>query len=650
MAPTSLREAAAAHGMASAEVTSTPSLRCAPASPSEGASALGSGPARSDVGAMRLAGWAVLLAAITGLAACADWKPRQGRTFDRIDRELTASPDQRKGAPPPDAVAQALLPPVVVEMPKLDGKPIEPRFDLSVVNAPAAQVFLSIVSGTRYGMVVHPQVKETISIALRDVTVMEALDTIRELYGYDFKVNGTRILVQPPSIQTRVFQINYLMSQRRGRSDVRVSSGAISDNVGTGATGLPGSVQPQPSIPGSIPGQTQPQAAVGSRVITTNDTDMWKELTEALKAIVGAEAGRQVVLSPQSGVILVRGMPAELRAVEDYLRATRVVIERQVMLEAKIIEVELSDGYQAGVNWSAFRTGDNSRFAGGVISPGSTLTTSGGLSAPTARAPDGTILANALLTSNPAAPGILATGTAAAGTLFGLAFQTGNFAALLSFLETQGNLQVLSSPRIAALNNQKAVLKVGNDEFFVTNITTTTLTSIAGGTTQSPSIAVQPFFSGVALDITPQIDEHNQVILHVHPSVSSVVEKTKNIDLGTSGNFKLPLASSTISETDTVVRVTDGNIVAIGGLMRESTRRNRSGVPGLSRLPLLGGLFRANGNSALKSELVILIKTTIIRSDDSWQKDLDDTRERIRGLGGADRSSADSIWGEGRSK
>jgi len=540
----------------------------------------------------------------------------------------------------------------VVEMPKIDGKPIEPRFDLSVVNAPAAQVFLSIVSGTRYGMVVHPQVKETISIALRDVTVMEALDTIRELYGYDFKVSGTRILVQPPSIQTRVFQVNYLMSQRRGRSDVRVSSGAISDNVGitgTGTAGIPGSVQPLPSIPGSIPGQQQ-QAAVGSRVITTNDTDMWKELTEALKAIVGTEPGRQVVLSPQSGVILVRGMPAELRAVEDYLRATRVVIERQVMLEAKIIEVQLSDGYQAGVNWSAFRTGDNSRLATGVIGPGASLTTSGTLSAPTARAPDGTILANSAITSNPAAPGILATGTAAAGTLFGLAFQTGNFAALLTFLETQGNLQVLSSPRIAALNNQKAVLKVGNDEFFVTNVTTTTLTSIAGGTTQSPSIAVQPFFSGVALDITPQIDENNQVILHVHPSVSSVVEKTKNIDLGTSGNFRLPLASSTISETDTVVRVQDGNIVAIGGLMRESTQRNRSGVPGLSRLPVVGTLFRANGNAALKSELVILIKTTIIHSDDSWQKDLDETRQRFRAFDGAEKTGADPVWSERRAK
>jgi MSHA biogenesis protein MshL len=337
--------------------------------------------------------------------------------------------------------------------------------------------------------------------------------------------------------------------------------------------------------------------------------------------------------------------------VEDYLRATRLVIERQVMLEAKIIEVELSDGYQAGVNWSAFTDNSNGRFAGGVIQPGSNLSTQGQLNAPTARAPDGTILGNSLLSGNPAAPGTLTTGAGVPGTLFGLAFQTGNFATLLSFLQTQGNLQVLSSPRIAALNNQKAVLKVGNDEFFVTNVTTTTLTSVAGGTTQSPSITVQPFFSGVALDVTPQIDENNQIILHVHPSVSNVVEKTKNIDLGTSGQFKLPLASSTISETDTIVRVSDGNIVAIGGLMRESTQRNRSGVPGASNLPVVGNAFRSTANQARKSELVILIKPTVIQGDASWQQDLEQVRGRIQSMDRLDsQSNTNSMWGDGRSR
>jgi MSHA biogenesis protein MshL len=189
---------------------------------------------------------------------------------------------------------------------------------------------------------------------------------------------------------------------------------------------------------------------------------------------------------------------------------------------------------------------------------------------------------------------------------------------------------------------------VGNDEFFVTNVTTTTLTNAAGGTTQSPSIVVQPFFSGVALDVTPQIDENNQIILHIHPSVSTVVEKSKNIDLGTSGNFRLPLASSTISETDTVVRVNDGNIVAIGGLMREATQRTRSGVPGLANAPVVGGAFRSSANAARKSELVILLKPTVITGDAAAAQDLQDIRTRLQAYEAADGPDGASLWGDGK--
>ncbi|MCU0869442.1 MAG: secretin N-terminal domain-containing protein, partial [Burkholderiales bacterium] len=576
------------------------------------------------------------------VAACAPNAPRQGRTLDAIDRELERGLSERVTAPVPDSVSRALLPPITVEMPRADGRPVEPRFDLSVANAPAPQVFMAMASGTRFSMVVHPQVKDLITVSLKDVTLADALETLRDLHGFEYRIQGNRILVQPPSLQTKVFQVNYLMSQRRGRSDVRITSGAISDVVnpgiggqgGIGGVGGIGGTVPlanTPVAPGTLPpGGIANQSLVGSRITTTNDTDFWKELTDALKSIIGTDNGRQVVVSPQSGVVVVRAMPAELRGVDDYLRATRLVLERQVMLEAKIIEVELADGFQAGINWAAFRAGDNQRLSAGVIQPGSTLQTNGDLVTPTARAPDGSILGSSNITASPGSPGNLATGVGTPGTLFGLAFQTANFASLLSFLQTQGNLSVLSSPRIAALNNQKAVLKVGTDEFFVTNVVTTTLTSAAGGAAQSPTINVQPFFSGVALDVTPQIDDTGQIILHVHPSVSNVVEKTKNIDLGTSGNFRLPLASSTISETDTIVRVGDANIVAIGGLMRESTQRNRSGVPGLANAPVVGNAFRSTASAARKSELVILIKPTIVQGDLTWQKDLEDIRTRLQ--------------------
>ncbi|MBI3529794.1 MAG: pilus (MSHA type) biogenesis protein MshL [Betaproteobacteria bacterium] len=561
------------------------------------------------------------------LGACATMTPT-GTTYDSAKKEMSNASRLRQSTPQSEDVGRALLPPLTVEMPKVDGRPIEPRFDLAVNNAPAGQVFMAIVSGTRYSMVVHPGVKDQISVNLRDVTVFEALDTIREVYGYEYKMQGNRILIEPLSLQTRVYQVNYLMSQRKGKTEVRVTSGALTDSSSTtGATAQPGTTS------GTGASTT---ALESSRISTTSNNDFWAEIDAALRAIVGKEGGRIVVMSPQAGVIVVRALPSELRGVAEFLKTMQVVIERQVMLEAKIIEVQLSDSHQTGVNWAAFSQGANSRLAGGVLGPGGTLTPSGTISAFTSRNPDGTVSSSSLLSSDPAAPGVISAGLGTPGSLFGLAFQTSNFAALISFLETQGNLQVLSSPRIATLNNQKAVLKVGTDEFFVTNITTTT-TNVGTSSTQSPTITVSPFFSGVALDVTPQIDENNQIILHIHPSVSSVIEKTKNIDLGTAGSFRLPLASSTISESDTIVRVSNSNIVAIGGLMKETTTRDSSGVPVLGTLPVVGNLFSSKSRSVTKSELVILLKPTVIENDATWRQDILDAKERIDAYERSDR-------------
>src|SRR5258708_10942167 len=248
------------------------------------------------------------------------------------------------------------------------------------------------------------------------------------------------------------------------------------------------------------------------------------------------------------------------------------------MLEAKIIQVTLSSEYQAGINWAIF----NRNIGVGQLSSSAGIATQ--------RAPRGTPIGTGIagsgLSANTGGRSIsAAAGSFAAsnpaGAVFGLALQTGSFAALLTFLESQGNVQVLSSPRIATLNNQKAVLKVGTDEFFVTNVSTTTVTTGSASQT-SPSVTVQPFFSGIVLDVTPQIDEASNVILHIHPAVSEVTESTRTVNLG-GGNpsITLPLAKSTVSETDTIVRVSDGNIVAIGGPLRLSARDHSCGIPRL---------------------------------------------------------------------
>ena len=218
--------------------------------------------------------------------------------------------------------------------------------------------------------------------------------------------------------------------------------------------------------------------------------------------------------------------------------------------------------------------------------------------------------------------------------LLGIAFTTSGFNGLLAFLETQGAVQVLSSPRVAAINNQKAVLRVGTDDFFITNISTTTVASASGNVT-TPTITVQPFFSGIALDVTPQIDEDGMVTMHVRPSVSEVTERTRIVNLGTLGSFTLPLASSNVNETDTVVRVQDGYIVAIGGLMQQRQSNGRSQVPGAGDLPVVGNLVKRTEKSLDKRELVFLIKPTVIKSDAQWRDDIAATDARMRNLDGA---------------
>ena len=557
-----------------------------------------------------------LLIALTGVLAtgCATHQKAPGATFDRIGQEMQGAVNTKsKGVD--EALSQAMMPPMQLDLPE-SAKSVEPKFDLAVSNAPAAQVFMALVSGTRYSMLVAPEVAGNVTVNLKSVTVREALETLRELYGYEFKLQGTRIFIQPNTLQTRLFQINYLAGKRQGQSDIRVSSGSLmmqSSNSGSTSNS-------SNSSNSSASGTTviQPSAQIS----TTQDSDFWNDLNKALMSIVGSADGRAVIVNGGSGVVLIKAFPADLRNVENYLKMTQLVVERQVMLEAKILEVGLSEEFQAGVNWSSFGSGGkNSRYAVGAVNSGTTLNTSGAITS------DG-------LSITPGSLGSVAASTLGKG-MFGLALQTANFAALLNFLETQGNVQVLSSPRIATINNQKAVLKVGTDDYYVTGVTSSSSTSNSNGSTtpSAPTINLQPFFSGISLDVTPQIDGENNVVLHVHPSISTVTEKQKVVNLGTQiGTYTLPLASSTVNETDSIVRVQDGNIVAIGGLMKQKQSSDANGLPGTTASSGWGLLLGARNSVLEKSELVILIKPTIIRNDSSWKDDLIDTQGRVQQL------------------
>lgn len=522
------------------------------------------------------------------------------------DKKLTHTPAQ------PPADVEASLFPGLMQAPQPIPHQDEQLFDISVSNVPAREFFLGLVAGTDYNVVVHPDVSGEITLNLQRVTIPVVMQIAQDVYGYEYDKTDYGYQVLPARLRSRIFQVNYLNMQRGGTSQTRVSSGQVTQVPTDGGDSDDGT--------DDTGGAGQDGAVTGTEINTTQPlTTFWEEIRDSIRSILGDAPGRSVVVNQQSGIIVVRAMPQELREIEKFLNTTEDVANRQVILEAKILEVVLDDGYQAGINWSAVASSGNKSLTAAQVGGGNELA---GVGDSSGRSP---IAGNALNLQNAAFNTFAGATAAAFGGVFSLALEISNFTAFIEFLETQGNVQVLSSPRVATLNNQKAVIKVGTDEFFVTNISTTSTTGTAV-TSTTPDVDLTPFFSGIALDVTPQISEQGDVILHVHPSVSEVTEKTKDISVGTgtsADTLTLPLALSTVRESDSVIRARSGQVVVIGGLMRSQIRRN-SAAP-----PVMGDMLGHKRDSARKTELVILLKPIVVESPGTWNQMLQQTGKHL---------------------
>ncbi|HEB93664.1 MAG TPA: pilus (MSHA type) biogenesis protein MshL [Gammaproteobacteria bacterium] len=579
-----------------------------------------------------------VLVAVLVLGACANNPPRTGAVGEEIGQSLADSQAQNAAletvrAQPPAAVSAALLPPLNVQLSGLGQEPVQRRFDITVDRVLARTFFMSLVKDTPYNMVTPPDMEGRISLSLKNVTLDEVMATVHEVYGYEYRRNAGGYEILTTALRSKIFKVDYLNVQRKGRSRVRVSSGQVSaagnrNNRSSGA-GSSGASS-------SNAGQRQIEAVSGSEMDTRTQSDFWAELRDALEAIVGSEGGRKIVLNAHSGIIVVRARPGELRAVEQYLQDTQAVVQRQVILEAKILEVELKDGFQSGINWAAMGSNGTDGIAGGQFGGGRIFS-------------DGrSNLAGLSDVLNPSNPDAIGAAVASAfGGVFGMRLTSGNFTAFLEFLESQGDVHVLSSPRVSTVNNQKAVIKVGTDEFFVTDVNTNSQL-YAGSSTSNQTFNVEftPFFSGVALDVTPQIDDDGFVTLHIHPSVSDVQEKIKQIDFSDTDSLRVPMAVSTIRESDSIVRARSGQVVVIGGLMQNISRDNTASVPLLGDLPLVGRLFRHQQKSVVKSELVILLRPLVVDNGQVWDDELQRIGERFGELDTLTRLNVQSGDGE----
>lgn len=512
----------------------------------------------------------------------------------RADKKITAKQNSRHLVLP-KSINKALMPALPGQMSSQPGSPntaitsnMDQRFDIAVNNVPAKDFFMGLVKGTKYNMTVNPQVTGMITLDLKNVSIPEVMDTARDVYGYEYQSTAYGYQVYPRQLETRIFSVNYLDINRNGNSQTSIQSAGITrsstSNAATGAT-------------------TESAKSAGSTVETISKTDFWKELKDNLDITVGDKNGHSVVINPESGMVIVRAYPDELRSVAKYLDGIQNHMGREVLIEAQIIEVELDAEYQSGINWKLLSFNQGTDFTAPAAAG----------SAPNLQVPNNI---------NPELNNIFIFSPSSGGA----------FSSFIKLLSSQGIVHVLSTPRISTTNNQKALIKVGQDKFFVTNVTSNTTTGTSSSTSQN--VELTPFFSGIALDVTPQIDEDNGVTLHIHPVISKVTQDRQTFTVN--GQLEdLPLAKSDVRESDSVVSAKSGQIIIIGGLMSKSSNEYDASTPGTEKFKYLRGLFRSTDKDAVKSELVILLKPQVVDSSGKvWSRNLQDSAKAFNGLKG----------------
>lgn len=498
--------------------------------------------------------------------------------------------EQRQATP--DISNQEILNSLLPSEDATEPEIIEDRFDVSVKNIDARNFLLGLVDSTPFNMVVSPEVDTQISLQLKNVTVSEVLSAIERIYPLMIERKDNLIFVSSAETMTVVYPVDYLNLVREGKSHTAIAGQTIA--AGGDQSGGNNSSGGNNNRGGNSSGGNQNNVSLlnSSEINTESKTNFWEELKNSLNLIVQGEEKANVVVSPHAGIVVVRALPRTQRLIKEYLGVTQQNLDRQVILEAKIIEVTLADGFQSGIDWTKVNTSSD----GDVVTFGQ----------------QGQVL------MTPASDFPL-------NGIFSLLYQGTSFDAAIDLLQSQGDVQVLSSPRVSTVNNQKAVIKVGSDEFFVTDVSTTTVTGTSTATT--PDVTLTPFFSGISLDVTPQINRQGEIVLHIHPVVSEIEDQRKTLTLG-QDQFTLPLALTNIRESDSIVRTKDQQVIVIGGLMQNRIQTDVTSTPLLGDIPVVGNIFKQTRESMVKSELVILLRANLVDKNFN-QRELQKIKKRF---------------------
>jgi MSHA biogenesis protein MshL len=516
-----------------------------------------------------------------------------------------------KPQPPPEERLKEIVVPQREEAKKIQEK----LYSFFARDSNIQDVLLAFSRESDLNVVINPEVTGKVTIDLKRVTLKEALNAILTPLGWTYQIDGNLIKILRPNMETRLFTLNYMATKRSGKRETYASTGGGLQNSAAIGQQVAAGQQTTVGVGGSGAGTGY------SALVSVDEMDLWREIHSGLETLIFGSAedkekvekgkevtsekatwtrvdekGRKLITNKSTGVIMVTDYSANLNRIASYLEAVEGSSQRQVTIQAKILEVILTDDHKEGINWNVIQGLPRSlNLSWGLTDSKGTTGFPGGTTGTTSGTGTGTGTAGSTI----ATPGIFKIKP------FGGIFSIGAMGSdvvlsdIMQAISDQGDVKVLSSPTISTLNNQKAIIRVGNqDVFFITG-------AVATQTTVTQTIQPMTIDIGIILDVTPQIAEDGTIIMNIHPSIT---EKTGD-KVAPDGRSTFPLMS--VRETDTTVRVRDGQTIIIAGLMQEKIEDTFVGVPVVESLPWVGGLFRYKTGTKRKAELVIMITPTI---------------------------------------
>jgi MSHA type pilus biogenesis protein MshL len=447
-----------------------------------------------------------------------------------------------------------------------DISPLKTRIvDISARNTPLRDVVFIISEATGLNLVIEKEVQPElpVTLSLKNVTAEEALNRVCASADYFYTIKDNMLFIKATITRTYELGIPSVVQSYQTDLGGDMLGSAIAGAGGGGST-----------IKGKLEQKTE-----------TDKTayNLWEAIEKSLDKIIGTPAGttstaqQTFVVNRLMGTITVTATKNNLERIENYINTIKKVLNRQVLVEAKIIEVNLSDGLQFGINWNYVlntRDGQSATFATKNF-------------------------AEVVSTSTPN---------------FSIATVASDFTSLLRAIQTQGETRILSNPRVNVMNGQTSILSVGQDTTFISNIQTTTTTSTPPVTTFT--VTTSSLLSGIMIGIIPFVSESGEISLSITPITSDLVNLASQ-KLGTpdsAGNFPFLIQLPTINlrQMSTTVKVGNGQIIIIGGLISNREELTDSQIPWLGDIPVLGYLFKSKTKTVTKTEMVVLIQPTII--------------------------------------